>query len=383
MEVVDSQTSYATYLTTMALERKRLLKRMDWYIIGKYMGTFFLCIGLSIAVMVVFDYNEHIERLKDATLKELVFEYYLNFIPFYTNMFSSLFAFLAVIFFTSKMADNSEIIAMFSTGLSFKRMLVPYIISACLISGMSLALSAYFIPKGGVKRVAFENRYTQKSKVKQSVRNMQLEVSDGVIAYIESYQDLNKTAYKFCLDSIDNKRLVSHLTARTAVYDTLRQYHWILKNYTIRNLGNDREVVIQGVELDSLIMMEPSDIMIVRGQQETMTSAELRQFINKQKKRGVGAALREFEIEYHKRFAMAFTSIILTFIGVSLSSRKRKGGMGLHLGIGIGLCFAYILFQEVSSTFAISGSMSAFWAEWLPNLVFVPVAAYLYIKAPK
>lgn len=356
---------------------------MDWYIIGKYMGTFFLCIGLSIAVMVVFDYNEHIERLKDATLKELVFEYYLNFIPFYTNMFSSLFAFLAVIFFTSKMADNSEIIAMFSTGLSFKRMLVPYIISACLISGMSLALSAYFIPKGGVKRVAFENRYTQKSKVKQSVRNMQLEVSDGVIAYIESYQDLNKTAYKFCLDSIDNKRLVSHLTARTAVYDTLRQYHWILKNYTIRNLGNDREVVIQGVELDSLIMMEPSDIMIVRGQQETMTSAELRQFINKQKKRGVGAALREFEIEYHKRFAMAFTSIILTFIGVSLSSRKRKGGMGLHLGIGIGLCFAYILFQEVSSTFAISGSMSAFWAEWLPNLVFVPVAAYLYIKAPK
>ena len=366
------------------LGRKRLIKRIDWYIITKFLGTYFLCIALIVAISVVFDFNEHIDDLKDAPVKEMLFDYYLNFIPYYANLFSPLFVFIAVIFFTSKLAENTEIIAMFSTGLSFKRMLLPYMLSAAFISLLSVVLSAYVIPKGSVDRIAFENHYIH-NRSDNSATNIQMEVENGVIAYIGRFDDYNKTGYRFCLDRFEDKRLVSHLTARTAEYDTVsdEKYHWKVRNYVIRNLAEDKEEVIQGAEVDTIIRFEPADFLIVKHQQETMTSPDLREYIQRQKKRGVGNTVREFEIEYHKRIAMTFASFILTLIGVSLSSRKRKGGMGLYLGIGIGLSFGYILFQSVSSTFAVTGSMSAFWAEWLPNLIYVPIAVYLYIKAPK
>ncbi len=366
------------------LNRKRLLKRLDRYIIGKFLGTYFLCIVLIVAISVVFDYNEHIDHLKDAPLHRLVFDYYLNFIPYYANLFSPLFVFISVIFFTSKLADNTEIIAMFSNGLSFKRMLLPYMLSAAIIAGLSFTLSSFVVPKGSIKRIAFDNEFIHK-KANKSASNIQMEVEDGVIAYIGRFEDYNKTGYRFSLDRFEDKRLVSHLTARTVEYDSLSEekYHWKVRNYMIRNLKGDQEEVFQGNELDTVIKFEPADFMVVRGQQETMTSPELREYISRQKKRGVGKLVREFEIEYHERIAMTFASFILTVIGVSLSSRKRKGGMGLYLGIGLGLSFGYILFQSVSSTFAVTGSMSAFWAEWLPNLVYIPIAIVLYYNAPK
>jgi len=372
----------------MSTQRKsgfnfRLLKRLDWYIIKKFLGTYFFSIILIIAISVVFDFNEHIDKLKEATVHEVIFDYYLNFIPYFANLFSPLFVFIAVIFFTSKLAENSEIIAMFSTGMSFNRMLVPYIISATVIAAMTLSLGAYVIPKGNVTRIAFENRYIRK-KTTQNARNIQMEVDDNVIIYIERFEDYNKTAYRVALDKFEDKKLISHMTARTMVYDTLNTegYHWIARNYMIRDLSGDTEIITQGIETDTLIMMQPADFLIVKGQQETMTSPELRKYIKRQKKRGFGNT-QNFEIEYHKRFAMTFASFILTLIGVSLSSRKRKGGMGLHLGIGLGLSFGYILFQSISSTFAVSGAMSAAMAEWMPNIVYVFIAAYLYYKAPK
>lgn len=366
------------------LDRRRLLKRVDKYIILKFLGTYFLCIALIVAISVVFDYNEHIDDLKEAPLKELLFDYYLNFIPFYANQFSSLFVFIAVIFFTSKLAENTEIVAMFSTGLSFKRMLVPYMLSAGIIAVLSFMLSAYIVPRGSVDRIAFDHEYIH-NKPYTSASNIQMEVDTGVIAYISRFEDFNKVGYRFCLDKFEDNRLVSHMTARTVRYDTVNaeKYHWIATNYMIRNLGEDVEEVFQGETLDTIVRFEPADFMIEKHQQETMTSPELRNYINRQKQRGVGNTVREFEIEYHKRIAMTFASFILTLIGVSLASRKRKGGMGLYLGLGIGLSFGYIMFQTVSSTFAVTGSMSAFWAEWLPNLVFIPIAVYLYIKAPK
>lgn len=361
----------------------KYIQRIDWYIIKKFLGTYFFAIALIISIAVVFDVNEWIDNFinNKAPVKAIIFDYYANFIPYFSNLFSPLFVFISVIFFTSKLAENSEIIAMMSTGLSFKRLLRPYMISAAIIAVMTYGMGAYVIPKGNVTRLNFEDKYKKKKK-QEYVRNVQVEVDSGVIAYMERYENYNKTAYRFSLDKFVDKKLVSHLTARSATYDTTTVNKWTLKNYMIREMDGLRETITQGDRLDSIIPMEPRDFLIMKGQQETMTSAELSDYIARQKRRGF-ANIKEFEIEYHKRIAMSFASFILTIIGVSLSSRKVKGGMGLYLGVGLGLSFSYILFQSVSATFAINGNASPLLAVWVPNIVYAFIAVYLYRKAPK
>lgn len=363
--------------------QQKWLKRLDRYIIVKFLGTYFFAIALIISIAVVFDVNENIDRFinNKAPLKAIVFDYYLNFIPYYTNLFSPLFVFIAVIFFTSKLAENSEIIAMFSTGMSFKRLMVPYMISAAIISAVTFVLGTEVIPTGSVTRLRFEELY-KKKKSADYARNIQLEVDTGVVAYMERYENYNKTGYRFSLDKFEDHKLVSHLTARRVTYDTASYHKWIIRDYMIREMRGMKEVITRGERLDSIIKMEPQDFLITRGQQETMTSPQLREYIRKQKQRGF-ANIKEFEVEYHRRIAMSFAAFILTAIGLSLSSRKVKGGMGLHLGIGLALSFSYILFQTISATFAINGNMPPAIAVWIPNILYLFIAIYLYHKAPK
>lgn len=365
------------------LFRWKLIKKLDKYIIVKFLGTYVFAIALIISIAVVFDINEKMDKFmtNDAPLKAIIFDYYMNFVPYFANLFSPLFVFIAVIFFTSKMAENSEIIAMFSTGMSFKRLMRPYMISAGIISIVTFCLGSYVIPEGNVTRLDFENKYIKKKKI-DYVRNVQLEVDSGVIAYIERYEDYNKTGYRFSLDKFENKKLVSHMTARSITYDTLSEYRWTVKDYMIRELKGNKEHITKGDKMDSIIVMEPSDFLIARKQQEMMTSPALKEYILKQKQRGF-ANIKEFEIEYYRRIAMSFASFILTTIGLALSSRKTKGGMGLHLGLGLALSFSYIMFQTVSSTFAINGSMPSIIAVWIPNILYTFIAIYLYTKAPK
>lgn len=366
-----------------SLHLDKFIRRIDWYIIKKFLGTYFFAIALIISIAVVFDVNEWIDNFinNKAPVKAIIFDYYANFIPYFSNLFSPLFVFISVIFFTSKLAENSEIIAMMSTGLSFKRLLRPYMISAAIISVLTYGMGAYVIPKGNVTRLNFEDKYKKKKK-QEYVRNVQVEVDNGVIAYMERYENYNKTAYRFSLDKFVDKKLVAHLTAKSATYDTTTVHKWTLKNYMIREMDGMKEKITKGDRLDSIIKMEPRDFLIMKGQQETMTSSELSDYIDRQKRRGF-ANIKEFEIEYHKRIAMSFASFILTIIGVSLSSRKVKGGMGLYLGVGLALSFSYILFQTVSATFAINGNASPFLAVWVPNIVYTFIAIYLYRKAPK
>ena len=365
------------------LKMDKWIRKIDWYIIKKFLGTYFFSIALIISIAVVFDVNEWIDNFinNKAPVKAIIFDYYANFIPYFSNLFSPLFVFISVIFFTSKLAENSEIIAMMSTGLSFKRLLRPYMISAAIIAIMTYGMGAYVIPKGNVTRLNFEDRYKKKKK-QEYVRNVQVEVDSGVIAYMERYENYNKTAYRFSLDKFVDKKLVSHLTARSATYDTTTVHKWTLKNYMIREMDGMKETITKGDRLDSIIKMEPQDFLIMKGQQETMTSTELSEYIARQKRRGF-ANIKEFEIEYHKRSAMSFASFILTVIGVALSSRKVKGGMGMYLGVGLGLSFSYILFQTVSATFAINGNASPILAVWIPNILYTFIAIYLYRKAPK
>ena len=360
------------------------LKRLDRYIISKFIGTYIYSIILIISISIVFDINENLAKFttNQAPLKAIVLDYYANFVPYYSTLFSPLFVFIAVIFFTSKLAGNSEIIAMLASGTSFKRLMRPYMISASIIALLNLYLGAMVIPKSNVVRQNFEARYKSKKKVTSAI-NVQLQVGKGIIAYMQQYDDVNRTGYGFSLDKFENKKLVSHMTASTIRYDSISdsRFHWRLNNYKIRTLNGLREEITSGATLDTLIMMEPMDLVFSKGQQETFTSPELLQYISKQQERGSQNVV-QYEVEFHKRIAMSFASFILTIIGASLSSRKRKGGMGQYLGIGLALSFAYILLQTVSSTFAINAGLPAMLAAWIPNILYVFIAYFCYRQSP-
>ncbi|WP_253945773.1 LptF/LptG family permease [Xylanibacter rodentium] len=360
------------------------VKKIDGYIIRKFIGTYIYAIILIISISIVFDVNENLAKFSTyhAPLKAIVLDYYANFIPYFANLFSPLFVFIAVIFFTSKLAGNSEIIAMLACGMSFKRLMRPYMISAALISVLNFFLGAYIIPQGTVVRQNFESLY-KNSRKNTSASNVQLQVGPGTIAYISQYDDKTKTGYGFSLDKFENKKLVSHMTANVIKYDTISdsRYHWKAINYKIRTLKGMREHITSGMETDTTVMMEPMDLVFSKGQQETLTSPELKRYISKQKDRGSSNVV-QYEVEYHKRIASSFASFILTIIGASLSARKRKGGMGLYLGIGMALSFSYILLQTVCATFAINASTPPMLAAWIPNILYSFIAYYCYKKAP-
>ena len=362
----------------------RYIKTLDWYIIRKFIGTYIYSIALIISISIVFDVNENLSKFTQyhAPFKAIVFDYYANFIPYFANLFSPLFVFIAVIFFTSKLASNSEIISMLAAGVSFKRLMRPYMISCVLISSLSFFLASYIIPHGTIVKQNFESMYKNK-RLNTSADNVMLQVDRGVIAYIQHYDNNYKKGYGFSLDKFENKKLVSHLTAMEAQYDTISdsKYHWTVSNWKIREMRGLKEHITSGSKLDTMIVMEPTDLVYSKGQQETFTSPELKEYISKQIDRGSSNVV-QYQVEYHKRIAASFASFILTIIGLSLSSRKRKGGMGMYLGIGLALSFGYILLQTVSSTFAINAGMPPMLAAWIPNITFAIVAYFCYRKAP-
>lgn len=364
--------------------RRNLFSRLDRYVMKKFLGTYFFSILLIISIAVVFDFSENSDKftMNHAPLMGLV-KYYSNFVPFYANLFSALFVFIAVIFFTSKLADNSEIIAMLSTGMSFHRLMRPYMLSAALLAVIAFALGSEVIPRGSVDRLAFETRYKDKKKP-NITRNAQLQVDTGVIAYMEHFDADLKMGTHFSLDKFEQKQLVSHLTAERIQYDTLadERYHWKLYQVKIRTLKGLREHILTRNMVDSVIFMEPQDFLMTKNQQQTLTNEELVAYISKQRLRGSGN-VKVFEVEYYKRYADPFAAFILSAIGLCLSFRKRKGGMGGSLGIGLGLSAAYILLQTISSTFAINSNWPPALAAWFPNMLFTLIAVTLVYKAQK
>lgn len=354
-------------------------KILDRYIIRKFLGTYIFAIILILAITVMFDINEKLDAFLKAPIKETLFDYFLNFLPYFANQFSPLFTFIAVIFFTSKLAENSEIIAMLSTGMSFRRLLRPYMVSAAVIAVATFLLSAYVIPPANIERINFTNTYVKNKRVEFG-SNIQLQVAPGEVAYMSRYDNNTRTGYKFSLETFKDKQLTSRLTAQSIRYDSL--YNWQVRDYMIRDFRDNREYITRGSRLDTVIPIEPRDFLISKNDQEQMTSPDLAAYIERQKMRGV-ANIKNFEIEYHRRFAMTAAAFILTLIGMSLSSRKVKGGMGINLGIGLVLSFSYILFMTVTSTFAISGITSAAVAMWIPNIIYLIIGLILYRRASR
>lgn len=361
--------------------RKFGLKRIDTYIMMKFLGTYFFSLALILSIAVVFDLTEKLDNFFEnkAPLKAIIFDYYLNFIPFYMNMFSPLFTFISVIFFTSKMATNTEIIAILSSGVSFRRLMLPYFLSASVIALISFVVGSFIIPPANEKMLTFEDKYIRKFKT-ENARNVQMEVEKGVIMYIERYEIANNTGYRFSLEKFDGKKLVSRLTAETISWDSA--YNWKITDYLQRDFNGMKESITKGATKDTTIMVQPEEFFITSKEAGQMNIIQLRNYLIKQRDRGVGN-IQAFEDEYYKRYSMPLAAFIMALMGVSLSSRKVRGGMGLHLGVGLGLSSMYILFITMSTTFSVNGTMSAFAAVWLPNVVFLLIGIYLYRTAPK
>lgn len=357
------------------------LRIIDRYILKKFLGTYLMATILFLAVIAMFDVTEKLDAFLTAPIKETVFDYFMSFLPYFANQLSPLFVFISVIFFTSKLAGNSEIIAILSSGISFKRLLWPYMIGATVLAALTFALSNYLIPPTNIHRINYTNKYVKNKRVDTGT-NIQLQASPGVIAYFGRFENPTKTGYRFSLDKFDGKKLVSRLTAQSISYDSTKNYHWTVYNYMIRDFKGMKEDVRKGVKLDTIIPIEPKDFLISVNDQETLTTPQLAEYIDKQKMRGV-ANIKAFEIEKERRYATTAAAYILTLIGMSLSSRKVKGGMGLNIGIGLGLSFSYILFSTVTSSFAVSGMTTPFVAMWIPNVIYLLIGVFLFHRASR
>ncbi len=357
------------------------MKKLDRYIIRKFLGTFFFSIVLIMSIAVVFDLTEKLDNFfeNQAPIKEIIFDYYVNFVPYFMNMFSPLFIFISVIFFTSKMAGNSEIIAILASGVSYRRLMWPYFVSATLLFLLSFWLTGYVIPPASEKMLTFQDKYVQRF-TRENARNVQMEVEPGTILYIESFQKRTQMGYRTSFEHFDGKQLTMRITADRIKYDSACNWHF--DRYTRRDFDGMRETLTRGERLDTIIPIIPEELFYTAENAQMMTNPQLRSYINRQRQRG-GGNIQAFETEWWKRWASPIGAFIMTLLGVTMSSKKVRGGMGKNLGIGLTLSALYILFSTVSTTFSVNGLMSPFMSVWLPNFVFLAIGIFLYIRVSR
>ncbi len=358
------------------------MKLLDIYIIKKFLGTFFYAISLLIIIVIIFDISENIDEFleKDAPLSEIIFSYYLNFIPYFINLFVYLFTFISVIFFTSKLASNTEIVAMLNGGVSYYRFLRPYFISAVFLALMSFYLGNFLIPKTNIKRREFKDKYMENLD-KDKERNIHLKIAPDTYVYLENFNSATNTGIKFSMEKFDGNKLTYKLMGDRLRWDSINDC-WSIDAYVIREIGDLQENMRRGNQMDTVINLRPYDLYEKKEDFEEMNYWELRDRIEEERLKGSVKA-KEYDVERHKRIAAPFATIILTLIGVTLSSRKIRGGIGMHLGLGIGLTFTYILFMQVTMVFATFGNLSPFFAAWIPNMVFAVIGLVLLWTAQK
>ena len=360
------------------------LKIIDRYIIRKFLGTFFFCLALILTIAVVFDFAEKIDNFmeKDAPVRAIIFDYYLNFIPYFATLFSPLFVFISVIFFTSKMAANNEIIAILNSGMSFKRMMLPYFLSALVIALFTYLLTNFVIPKANLNRMDFEDKYYRATTKRVPLMNIHRQAYKNVLVYMESFNPISQAGRNFTIEKFDEDgRLESKLSGNMVRYDTASS-KWVVLNYYLRKITAKEEILTQGDRIDTALTITPSDLSMGPGFVGTMTYNELNNYVSQLKLQG-SDELNLFLIEKYRRFANPFAVFILTLIGVSLSSRKVRGGIGMNIGIGLGLSFSYILFMQFASQFSLKGNLGPMLAMWIPNIMYAIVALVLYKLAPK
>lgn len=358
------------------------LQKLDWYIIKKFLGTFFFTLSIFVAIAIVFDITEKLDNFidREAPIKEIVFNYYLNFVPYWASVLSPLILFIAVIFFTARMADQTEIVAILSSGVSFKRLLYPYFVAAFFLAIITFVFNAYLIPNASKTRIEFENKYVRHKFVFKE-RNIHIQLDDETFIYMENYSNDQNVGYKFSIEKFRGGELYYKLMSNTISWDSVAA-SWKIKDYSIRYINPLSERMVNGTELDTVMDFSPKDFGRKDNIMETMTLSEINAYIKKVNVRGA-ESVDIYVIKKNEMFSVPFSTFILTLIGVSLSSKKVRGGIGMPLLVGITLCFTYIVLQKFSTTFATKGGLPPLLAVWTPNIIFGIIGLYLLKIAPK
>ncbi len=346
------------------------MQKLDWYILKKFLGTFFFTLSLILLIVIIFDVSEKIDDFleHELSIKTIIFDYYLNFIPYFGNLFSPLFIFISVIFFTSKMANDSEVIAILNSGMSFSRFLRPFIIASIILGTLSFLLGNFIIPPSNSKRIDFENKYLR-NKYYSNKKNIHIQILPNQYIYMQSYNSKREIGYKFTIEKFNDNKLISKLKSDYAQYDSINNV-WQINNYEIREFKDEKQIIKKGIRMDTTINLHPSEFTKRKSLVETMNFFELNNYIKREEMRG-SEQIISHKIEKHKRIAFPFSSIILTLIAVAIASRKIRGGIGMHLGIGIIIAFTYILFMQISTTFAINSNLDPKLSVWIPNFLYV------------
>jgi lipopolysaccharide export system permease protein len=360
-----------------------MMKIADWYILRKFLVTFFGALGLILAIAVVFDVSEKIEDFvtKQAPLKSILLDYYVNFVVFYGNLFSSLIVFISTIFFASRMASNTEIVAMLTGGTSFRRLMYPFFLGALIVASMSYALNHYVIPSTNITRIEFERTYIKGSE-SQRFQDIHKQIKPGHYIYMERYTGERMSGYHFTYEIMEDEQLQKKLMADFIRYEPDREL-WRLDNIRLREIDATGKQHVQLIrQMDTVLPFLPEEIAPRLYSFEMMTTPELTDFIEKEKLRG-SENINFYLIEKYKRTSWPVSTFILILIAVSLSTKKSRGGIGLNLAIGLGICVIYIFFMQISTTLSTHGTLSAFWSVWIPNVLFCFLGIYLYRIAPK
>lgn len=361
------------------------MRILDKYILKKYLSSFILVLTLLIPIAIAIDVSEKVDKfLRHANLSvgEIIRDYYVNFVVIYGNTFMPLALFIAVIFFTSKLAGNTEIIAIHSAKISFTRFLKPYFIGATIVTVFALTMNHFVVPKSNEIFDGFSRNYLKKKKLNSNfISNINLQLGPNDYIFIKNYTIDRNIGYNFSYEIFEDNKLTQKLMA-----DNIR---WIKKdssytlvNYRKRIILKDRDSIVYGSKLDTVFDFQPKDLVNIDYMAKEMNSIKLYKYINQAKERGV-SNLNSYLVELHKRTSLPISSYILTFLAVSLASKKRRGGMGVNLAIGITLMFIYVFFLKIAEVLGAGADTNSFVMVWIPNIIFGALALYLYLKNAK
>jgi lipopolysaccharide export system permease protein len=359
-----------------------MLKIIDRYIIGKFIGTFFYLIFLFLAIAVVIDITEKIDDFVSSGLSafEIVKQYYIHFLPWIGLMLSPIFVFISVIFFNSRLAGNSEIISMLSNGISFYRLLVPYMISALILTGVFYYFNHYALPESNKKRVDFEREYINVPREKRD-RYFHLQVNPDTLVFFRNYSESDQSGYSFTLEVVKEKKLLYKLSADKVKWNS-DSSKWFIQNLKERTLKEDGDEIVEIYETYRDMGFVPDDIDLKIDYKEAMTTKELNEYIEKQRMSG-SIGLEFYLVEKYKRTAVPFSTIILTLIAVAMTSKKSRGGMGLNIVLGLSISGLFIITQQFSTVFSTKGNFDPKLGSWLPDIIFGIVSILLLFRAPK
>lgn len=365
------------------------MKILDKYILKRYLGSFFFIILLFSMLSVIVDFSEKVEDFMEEdgpTKYQVVMDYYVNFIPFINSLLFPLYNLIAVVFFTSRLANNSEFIAMIGNGVSFYRLLVPYLMGASLIAGIHFYGNHYLFPESNKTRVAFENKYIWKHNFDGPTENIHLLLSPYEEVYMQYFNRHDSMGHQLCWIHYDSSQLKRPTTLFARHIKLIEKPNkWRITGYRIREInGLDETLTVSDPQayMDTVLSFGIEDLIKRDNLREAMTTNELIHYINREKARGSGATMR-FEVERYRRSADPFTILVLTIIGLAIASRKMRGGMAWHLVIGILISGLYIFMTKFSTTFSTNGGLPPIIGVWIPNIIFSFLAFLMLLRAQK